>query len=226
MSSHDAHANPFDDDAISAEDFGERAERWDANDPRRQKDPFAPPAEPCECHCLHCGRVFMSDQIWLQKIIGDKTMEGFWMCPTPNCDGAGFTFDIFPTDPNHPANDGWVEFDEEDYDDENAYDEAGDYIEPEDRQYDPNEPKYKELDEAYGDEDDSADDDIEGEEWKFGLQPGEDLPEPQWVQESRKRWEAEQKKYDAPDERPRELDWTNKRDEAGESQFREDDIPF
>src|SRR5206468_12292293 len=42
----------------------EQHEQWDANDPRRQKDCFAPPAEPCECYCLHCNRVFISDQIW------------------------------------------------------------------------------------------------------------------------------------------------------------------
>src|SRR5262245_8725989 len=89
----------------------EFSNRWDADDPRRQEDCFAPPAAPCECHCLHCERTFMSDQIWFQQIIGDKQMKGFWMCPTPNCDGAGFTFDIFPTDPDHPANAGWVECD-------------------------------------------------------------------------------------------------------------------
>src|SRR5881398_962257 len=68
------------------------AEDCDANDPRRQKDCFAPPAEPCECYCLHCQRTFMSDQILFQRIIGAKDgFEGKWLCPTHNCDGAGFT---------------------------------------------------------------------------------------------------------------------------------------
>ncbi len=50
----------------------------------------------------------MSDEIWFQRVIGDKNgFEGFWLCPTPNCGGVG-TLDIFPTDPNHPANAGWV----------------------------------------------------------------------------------------------------------------------
>src|SRR5688572_29506462 len=67
--------------------------RWDGNDPQRKKDCFAPPAEPCECHCLHCGRTFMSNEIWFQKVINDpQGFAGFWMCPTPNCSGAGFTF--------------------------------------------------------------------------------------------------------------------------------------
>jgi hypothetical protein len=84
------------------------AERWDRDDPRRKDDSFAPPTDPCECHCLHCGRTFSSDGIWFQRVINDpQGFKGFWMCPTPNCSGAGFTFDIFPTDPDHPANEGW-----------------------------------------------------------------------------------------------------------------------
>ena len=134
-------------------------------------DPMAPPREPCECWCMHCQRNFMSNEMWFQRVIGDKHgFEGFWMCPTPNCDGAGFTFDIFPTDPNHPANDGWGSDDgdfeggfEEEFEDEE--DEA-------DAHWDPAEPKYAELDQLSGDQDD----DLEGEEWKFGLKPGERPP--------------------------------------------------
>src|SRR5256885_9208510 len=145
-------------------DFGEHPEladepAWDADDPRRRKDQFAPPMEPCECYCLHCNRVFMSDQIWFQRVIGDKNgFEGFWMCPTPNCGGAGFTFDIFPTDPDHPANEGWHCSGDEEYDEEGE--------EGEDAEYDPSEEKYQQLDEELGEEDD----DMEGEEWKHGLQ--------------------------------------------------------
>ena len=119
-----------DEDALDAIPFDEGIDHddepaWDAGDPRRRHDQFAPPADPCECYCLHCQRTFMSDQIWFQKVIGDpKGFEGFWMCPTPNCGGAGFTFDIFPTDPSHPANAGWHYIDDEDDDDgnEEAYD--------------------------------------------------------------------------------------------------------
>jgi hypothetical protein len=169
----------------------------------RQSDCFAPPAEPCECYCLHCNRVFMSDGIWFQKVTNAHDgFDGFWMCPTPNCGGAGFTFDIFPTDPAHPANQGWdCSEDEEEFSDEEA--EEGSQGS---REYDPNEPKYAELDEAYGDDDD----DLEGEEWKHGLEPGERPPEPPWVGEARKRWEEEQKKYDGPDLRPRVQDWSDR----------------
>ena len=148
--------------------------------------------------------------MWFQRVVGAKDgFPGFWMCPTPNCDGAGFTFDIFPTDPDHPANEGWVwdDDDEEEFDDE------------QDGDWDPDEAKYKELGEAYGEEDD----DIEGEEWKYGLQPGEAPPQPQWSEQARKEWEQEQKKYDEPDRRPRELDWSNRPDPPQGSC---DDIPF
>src|SRR3954462_156572 len=107
------------------------------------RDPMGPPEEPCECWCMHCGRTFMSDQMWLQRIIGDPrpdAMEGFWMCPTPNCGGAGVTLDIFPTDPNPPANDGW-HMDEGEEDDEGDGEEGGwspDEDEADD--YDPAEP--------------------------------------------------------------------------------------
>src|SRR5207249_12212962 len=72
------------------------------------EDSMAPPKEACECYCLHCGRVFMSDQMWFQKVINASDgFPGFWMCPTANCSGAGFCFDIFPTGPDHPSNVGW-----------------------------------------------------------------------------------------------------------------------
>jgi hypothetical protein len=156
--------------------------------------------------------------------------DGFWMCPTPNCGGAGFTFDIFPTDPNHPANEGWTSWDD---DDEEFIEDDEEIAETATEEYDPAEPKYAELDEHYGDDDD----DIEGEEWKHGLEPGERPPEPPWVSNARKEWEDQQKKYDAPDERPRVLDWSDRTDlhpprpprprgEGAEGEIGEDDIPF
>src|SRR3954464_50514 len=91
--------DPFDDIPFDVDPNDPPA--WDANDPRRQHDQFAPPSEPCECYCLHCQRTFMSDGIWFQKIVGDpKGFEGFLICPPPNCHGKGFPFDYFPTDPN------------------------------------------------------------------------------------------------------------------------------
>jgi hypothetical protein len=171
----------------------------------------------------------MSDQIWFQKVINSPDdFPGFWMCPTPNCSGAGFTFDIFPTDPNHPANEGWVYDDDE----EIEFDEEGNEIASDatPKEYDPEEPHYAQLDEMIGDDDD----DLEGEEWKFGLAPGERPAEPPWAQEARRRWEEEQAKYDQPDERPRVQDWSDRTDrkprrprpsnDSGE--ITEDDIPF
>src|SRR5947207_9365310 len=90
-------------------------------DPRT--DPMAPPPEPCECYCLHCGRTFLSDGMWFQRVVNAKDgFPGFWMCPTPNCSGAGFCFDIFPTDPNHPANEGWFDGSDDEDDDGEDYD--------------------------------------------------------------------------------------------------------
>ena len=116
------------------------------------------------------------------------------MCPTPNCSGAGFTFDIFPTDPSHPANEGWH------YDDDD--------------------------DDEDGDEDDG---DIEGEEWKYGLAPGERPPEPDWMEQARLEHEEEERGYDEPDERPRTIDWSDREDRkprAGPAGDDDDDIPF
>jgi hypothetical protein len=184
------------------------------------RDHMAPPKVPCLCWCLHCHRTFMSDQIWFQKVINDPAgFDGFWMCPTNNCGGAGYTFDIFPVDPNHPDNAGWHTFD-----DEEEFDEDGEFV-PSDREYDPEEEEF------------DNDGDIEGEEWKYGIDPfapAEETPRddsPQREQAQREMEERE-KKYDLPDERPRVLDWKDREDrrsiggggDAGG--FREDDIPF
>src|SRR5215470_17740637 len=159
------------------------SEHGDVSDFDPRTDPMAPPAEPCECYCLHCGRTFSSDRMWFQRVINDRGgFPGFWMCPTPNCDGAGFGFDIYPTDPGHPANDGWSWEDDEEWEED----------ETEVAEWDPAETKYKELDAELGD----VDDDLEGEEWKLGLEPGERPPEPDWAAKARREWEEEQKKYD------------------------------
>lgn len=189
------------------------------------EDPMAPPREACECWCLHCRRTFQSSEMWFQRVIGARDgFTGFWMCPTHNCDGAGFGFDIFPTDPEHPANEGWTDTDEEDYADEEEFDEGSEVTAADAREWDPDEPQYKQLDEEI------PDDDIAGEEWKYGLEPGAEPPEPPWARDARAQWEEDQKRYDAPDERPRELDWTNRPQRGSASgdagDFNEDDIPF
>ena len=199
---------------------------------------MAPPDVPCECFCLHCGRTFMSNLMWFQKVKGAKDgFPGFWMCPTANCGGAGFTFDIFPTDPSHPANEGW-HYDDEDEDNEefddggyqigldlndSSFDEAD--TDETEEEWDPEEGKYKALDEW------DDDDDLEGEEWKHGLQPGERpavaAPPPGVPPRTQEEQEA---LYDEPDRRPRELDWSDREDrpprvDPGDT-IGEDDIPF
>lgn len=174
------------------------------------RDAMAPPEEPCQCSCLHCERVFMSDQMWFQRVIGDPSgFKGYWMCPTPNCGGAGFAFDVFPIDPNHPANADWHYSDDDDEDEVGGDDADG--------SWDSTESKYQEMDE------DEEDDDLEGEEWKLGLDPGE-RPEPEWMAEARRQEEARQKHFDEPDLRPRQVDWTP-REHPG-ADFNSDDIPF
>src|SRR3954469_15745108 len=73
----DHPADP-EDEVPFGDDEEDEGPAWDADDPRRQKDQMAPPREPCECYCLHCGRTFMSDQIWFQKVLGDPAgFDGF-----------------------------------------------------------------------------------------------------------------------------------------------------
>jgi hypothetical protein len=207
------------------------------HDPNR--DPMGPPPVPCECYCLHCQRTFMSNGMWFQRVVGDPDgFDGFWMCPTPNCSGSGYQFDIFPTDPDHPDNEGWSNDDGEDGEDDEDFNIEAELDEADEAdvtealtEYDPAEPEYKKLDENQGEGDDDL---IEGDEWKLGLAPGESVP-PQmyWPEAQRRAWEEEQKEYDGPDLRPRELDWSGHEsrrkvdgnDPNGE-QFKEDDIPF
>ena len=194
--------------------------------PEASSDPFGPPAEPCECVCLHCQRLVDSDRMWYQRVVnGPPGSAGFWMCPTPNCSGAGFGMDLHPTDPDHPGNAGWSWCPDGDEEDEDGVADAD-----ADAEYDPDEPQY-------ADELASPDDDVQGEEWKHGLQPGEPLPEPPEVAAARERWAAQQRKYDEPDRRPRTIDGSHWRrrdgplpdgsgDETVCDDIREDDIPF
>ena len=178
-------------------------------------DCFGPPAEPCECFCLHCRRVVMSSDMWYQRVINTADrLDGFWMCPTPNCDGKGFTFDLWPTDPDHPANEGWSDDDEDGEDGDEFSDEAA---VGEEAEYDPAEPQYAS---------DAADDDVEGEEWKLGLQPGERPPPSPDSDQARLAREAEDRQYDQPDRRPRTIDGSDWPRRGPGPVLGDDDLPF
>ena len=61
--------------------------------------------------------------------------HGFWCCPTPGCDGKGFGFDIFPTDPDYRDEEGnlmWVS-DEADGDEDEAIDDPDQFNAGEER---------------------------------------------------------------------------------------------
>lgn len=97
-------------------------------------DPFGPPAISTNVYCLHCQQEYDSYRIeWRIKTCRDGKPHGFWSCPIPNCDGAGFGFDIFPTDREWTFEDGekiWCsgdeyEEDEELLDDDGPADAAG-----------------------------------------------------------------------------------------------------
>jgi hypothetical protein len=168
----------------------------------------------------------MSDEMWFQRVVGAKDgFPGFWMCPTSNCDGAGFTFDIFPTDPDHPANEGWHSSDvgegEEDTDWDDDPEDDADSEEDAAPEWDPAESKYEALDDI-GD----CEEDLEGEEWKFGLEPGDRPkvePPPPGVEP--RNWAEQEALYEAPDRRPSQVDWSD-RENRTFSDLNDDDIPF
>jgi hypothetical protein len=75
--------------------------------PEAMDDCYHPPSIPTEVHCLHCGCEYESYLIeWREQPCHDGSTRGFWCCPTPRCTGAGFGFDIHPTDPNYNDPDG------------------------------------------------------------------------------------------------------------------------
>jgi len=63
-------------------------------------DAFPPPEIPIEVFCLHCHESYDSYLIEFRLGAGPDGIEGAWCCPTPECDGVGFCFDIWPTDPD------------------------------------------------------------------------------------------------------------------------------
>src|SRR5262245_39268875 len=88
-----------------------------------EADPFHPPTIPTMVGCLHCGEEYDSYLIeWRVQKDGDGVVRGRWCCPTPECDGVGFGFDIFPCDREWRDENGeliWCDDeDDDDYEDE------------------------------------------------------------------------------------------------------------
>jgi hypothetical protein len=69
------------------------------DDIQRGRKDFPPPAISTRVQCIHCGQTYDSYLIQFVPHAGPDG-RGVWRCPTPQCDGAGFMFDIWPTDPN------------------------------------------------------------------------------------------------------------------------------
>lgn len=85
------------------------------NQPDPAGDPFAPPKDVTEVFCLHCGQEYESWQIqWRED--SSYSSGGHWCCPTPECDGHGFGFDILPTDRAWQDENGNGWHSDEDYD--------------------------------------------------------------------------------------------------------------
>jgi len=91
-----------------------------------ESDPFKPPAIPTEVGCIHCGEEYDSYRIeWRIFTLDDGRQHGFWCCPILGCDGKGFGFDIFPTDPEYRDENGetmYVDTDDEENGDEDDTD--------------------------------------------------------------------------------------------------------
>jgi hypothetical protein len=103
--------------------------------PEALRDCFRPPDVPVEVHCIHCGREYDSYLIWWDEEIVDGERSGFWRCPTPGCGGAGFGFDIWPTDPDYVdprTGEKMCFFFDEDDDEACDEDEGGFEIDPQD----------------------------------------------------------------------------------------------
>jgi len=96
------------------------------NIPEDGRDIFRPPAIPTEVSCLHCGQVYDSYLIEWRDGAGPAGDPGAWCCPTPGCDGLGFLFDIWPTDPEWRDENGnkvcWVDESDDDADPEELWD--------------------------------------------------------------------------------------------------------
>lgn len=83
--------------------------------------------------CLHCNQEYDGYKIHWIKVASWGAAGGYWACPTPGCDGRGFCFDIWPTDPewrDEHGNKVWFD-DEEDPESEDFGDGEDDEVDDE-----------------------------------------------------------------------------------------------
>lgn len=89
-----------------------------------ENDYFAPPAEPIEVFCLHCGNVYSSSEIrFLPRADGPsicRGQSGDWVCPAPGCSGVGYHFDIHSVEEweNEPEEEAFIDDEEFEIDEE------------------------------------------------------------------------------------------------------------
>lgn len=108
----DPFPDPFDDP------MSEPIPDFDPNTPHPgpATDIFKPPEVNTVVSCLHCGEEYDSYKIHWVEDASWGVGGGFWACGTPGCDGKGFCFDIWPTDPEWRDENGmkvWIEDDDE-----------------------------------------------------------------------------------------------------------------
>ncbi len=97
-----------------------------SNTPSADDSSMDPPKEPCEVCCIHCGNTYMSNEVrWQPDANGPD--GGWWVCPIDGCDGAGFCFDIFPTDPDVARSHGAMMFSDGDDDEKGDFDDDADW---------------------------------------------------------------------------------------------------
>jgi hypothetical protein len=55
---------------------------------------YDPPVVPVSVRCYVCGEAYTSDRMVFEERFGEDEL---WRCPTDQCDGVGFGYDVLPT---------------------------------------------------------------------------------------------------------------------------------
>ena len=108
---------------------------------------FAPPSQPVEVFCLHCGNVYCSSEMkFVPAANGACTqngVQGDWYCAAPGCDGIGYGFDVHSIEEWEANGCSDDDCDEEEFEDDSseAYIEEVRYNEETD-EFEPAEPDF------------------------------------------------------------------------------------